>query len=191
LETGKRLAVCQGEGRGLGGLWFLSEGCYALVGDGPKRLLWDIAEGQVVRSWRGDVPWERFDASSNGNYLTVFRDRSFRGPGQGRQDGSVEIHDVLTGRLVHSVITNAPPLALSDDAEWLLVSRERRVELWNLKQGRAWATWEAHARGVNWARFSADGKLLATLGGDDTLRLWPLASLRQGVDRFLHESPQD
>jgi WD40 repeat protein len=46
------------------------------------------------------------------------------------------------------------------------------MRLWDVRTGKALAVLEDHTGNITTVAFSADGKSLATGGGDGTIRLW-------------------
>lgn len=77
----------------------------------------------------------------------------------------------LTARLsVHS----ARCIEISNDGRWMAFDSNNQICLVDLRQQQVARSWDAHFEGINDARFRADGKLLATVSQDRTLKLWSI-----------------
>src|SRR5262249_58899344 len=53
------------------------------------------------------------------------------------------------------------------------------IRLWEVASGQTRATLRGHTGAIRLLSLAADGKLLASVGGDDTLRLWDLTTCKE------------
>jgi WD40 repeat protein len=190
FTTGKREAVWN-EGQEGAAYWvqLSDDGRLAFLKDNDGLTARTVDTGAVARHWPGVPPLVSFTLSRDGSRLAVYHDWVWQAPKASRGDGSVEVIESATGTVVKRLVTRSTPIALSDDGHWLLCDGSRGtqggyVELWDVARGGLWARWEAHRRTVHAACFSPDGQLLVTLGLDDAIRLWPLATMRSELERM-------
>jgi WD40 repeat protein/HEAT repeat protein/tRNA A-37 threonylcarbamoyl transferase component Bud32 len=98
---------------------------------------------------------------------------------------AVRLRDFVTGKVVrvftgHAYTVSAAALSAdgkhvaSASADLFSVGNTKKsdVLLWETDTGRTVRTFAADHQGVSSLAFSADGKWLATVGGDNTVRLW-------------------
>lgn len=66
-------------------------------------------------------------------------------------------------------------VAFSPDGKTLASgSRDKTIEVWDLKQGRRWYTLTGHEEAVETLAYSPDGKVLASGSRDNTIEIWDL-----------------
>ena len=102
----------------------------------------------------------------------------------GTLDGTVSIVDVNVGRVLHSF--QAPytvsSIAFHPSRKLMAFSTfdrdgDANVIIVDTGLGRVVARLSADRRGVHLVRFSADGKLLASVGAEEKVRIWAVNDL--------------
>jgi WD40 repeat protein/serine/threonine protein kinase len=149
---------------------FTPDGRSVLVGNEPSGVqqLWDLAEGKLIRSWRGGLGMIRPDGREVATPLA---------------DGTIEIQETSTGRVLRRFPTNPGGccvLFYSPDGRLLVtngVPWERRAEtsyaqVWDAHSGRLVQTIRGHPGWVSQVRFTPDSRFMATAGYDRTVKLW-------------------
>jgi WD40 repeat protein len=147
--------------------------------------IWDLADdNRCLQEWTqvGDVPSVAF--SPGGNCIATL----------GRMQTVVYLRNVSDGtttRLITPALEAAYAMAFSPDGRTLALGgragdgRSGSVELWKLYESEDTSfSLEGHLWSVNNLDYSPDGTLLASASGDDTIRLWDVAS-GQCVRTFL------
>jgi WD40 repeat protein len=150
----------------------LATSCNAGQGDHTVRL-WETATGK---------PLVRYPGPEEGITHVVFSPDSRR-VATASWDGAVHLWEAAGGRLLRRW-ERLGALAFTADGQTLVCGgwEDGRVHLLDLATGKETRQFEAHARGI-WALcLSRDGKVLATAGWDQFLRLWDLATGRQLQD---------
>jgi WD40 repeat protein len=155
---------------------FSAEGTLLAAGSRHGRLsLWEVATGKPLQTMGQEQPFERVDGirfSGDGKIL------AFR-----TSNEPFRLWDVATGKklleLPPGVIVFSPigqRLASWDSSDTAIHIRESpTAEVRKL---------EGHSDEITWATFSPDGKTLASMARDQTLRFWDVST---GKQRFAHK----
>lgn len=113
----------------------------------------------------------------------------------GRADGLVEQWSVAAGTpLGNPIAAHAAAIQTLDymagGQNWITGSQDGSVALWNADGSRAGQIASAHGGGVTQVVSSPDGQVMATTGGDGTLRFWDRVTLQpRGETLPAHDAP--
>lgn len=95
------------------------------------------------------------------------------------QDTSVRVIDARTLNSVYTFNNHPQPaegVAFSNDGRWLVTGDETaRIFLWDLNNGtlrREFSRDRGHSRGIQALAISHDNQMIASVGKDDTIRVW-------------------
>jgi WD40 repeat protein len=139
-------------------------------GDNRRLLIWDVGGGRQT-AFRSDFPPSQLTFSPDGRLLA----------GAGRERG-VEVYDVASGRLAARppVDELARSVAFSPDGRLLFVGQYNGTGIFF--STRDWKPAgpgiRGHGQRIINARFTPDGRTLATSSADGTVQLWDVASRR-------------
>ncbi|HWL07689.1 MAG TPA: c-type cytochrome domain-containing protein [Planctomicrobium sp.] len=175
-------------------LQFNSEGTQLLtgsgvVGSGGIAVLWNVANGQRMKEFRGHRD-QILSAllSPDGNTLAT-----------GSYDKSIILWDVATGEPVQTLSAHNGAiydLCFSSDGKILAsASADDTCKLWRTSDGERLDTLGQPLKEQYTVRFSPSGKSVIATGADHRLRVWKLAHGDQpGINpitlaRFAHEAP--
>jgi WD40 repeat protein len=90
-----------------------------------------------------------------------------------------DIYDIQSGNKIKALVGAAPAnLKFSPDSKLLATAQFTELNLWDLGEGKALATWKGTNRYNFSVAFSGDGALLAA-GDDNALRIWDTATQKE------------
>ena len=109
----------------------------------------------------------------------------------GQSNGQVVVYDTATGAMLRTV--RAPsyfvPVALSPDGVWLAFVDRFEVHVIRVEgEGTSVALGRNRPADIRGLRFSPDGATLASVGDDQSVRLWDVAGREQPMSLRGHES---
>jgi len=146
--------------------------------DGTVRL-WDVSAAlNTGAAGSQEMQWPLKGTSSV--YSVAF---SFDGHtlAWGSEDGRVRLWYMAGGREVRwrlRCTSSVYSVAFSPDGDMLASASANAVVLWDVQNGREIRQLKGHTHVVQSVAFSPDGHTLASAGGDETIRLWNVASGR-------------
>ncbi|MDJ0838709.1 MAG: protein kinase [Acidobacteriota bacterium] len=130
--------------------------------------LWDVASGRVQLTLAGRARWfSDLAFSPNGDALL-----------SGSSAGAVQLWDVTLDAAPQFPLVRGngvSGLIFAPDGAQLAVCAEN-IDLWRIDSAERTHTLSGHSGGVTAAAFSNDGKTLAAISGDRTIRLWDAVS---------------
>jgi WD40 repeat protein/DNA-binding SARP family transcriptional activator len=127
--------------------------------------IWDWRSGEVVRTLA--TPSIRADVDPSGRWVVAAR----------QLEGQVDVLDLETGALVHSITGPAPfyDVAIRADGEQMATAgADGVVRLWDVATGASLGALEGHGAAVVRLGYGPDGRTLASRGDDGVVRVWTL-----------------
>lgn len=143
----------------------------AVGGAGRPVKLWDVATGEVVRTFDSEA--------DNLTFTTEFSPDGKLVATSGR-DGIIRLWDVQSGHLVRTLCfgreVGVHDVAFSPDGRLLASGgTDEAVRLWDVVSGETVRTLR-NRDGLYGVAFSPDGTLVASAGCDRTVKVWEVAS---------------
>jgi len=98
----------------------------------------------------------------------------------GEENGKIRIYDSATGQQARTLNNHTGPVTAlrftADKAKLVSVSQDKSIRVWNVADGMQVGMVEAPAP-LQAVALVSEGKLIATGGGDNVIRLWDLAAV--------------
>ena len=160
--------------------------------DGSKVYLWDIKNGQRIRSYdslQGSAKVMSFAFSPDGRHLAVgwMPDRRARDVPENFK--FVVVYDVESGKVVFEPDGHAErvrAVAFSPDGRWFASGSRETLKVWDVREKKLVTTLIDYDPITSWLRFSPDGKWLAAAGVGDALVMWNTATWKRKFDVHFH-----
>lgn len=149
-QTGRRLAICQTNGRVL----VHDSDPSAKATAGASTLADQEYARSLSRPWEARLAW-----SPDGRWLAVSGDHD------------VGVWDVQTGAHLYRM-GKADSIAWAPNGTYLAGAHHSSVRIWHVETGTEIYTLNGHTQRINALAYSPDGQYLATGGDDQTVRIW-------------------
>jgi hypothetical protein len=157
-------------------LAFSMDGQSAIVGSyDHSAYLWNLATGQEIRSFSGDLVIGAVALSQDGR-------QALTGTRSWTESNVLSLWDVASGRLVRRIEVHGMRIASAvfsaDGKRALTASYDGTARLWDLATGKELVRFWGHQAYVTSAVFSPDESFVITGGRDRTVRLWDVGTGR-------------
>jgi WD40 repeat protein/serine/threonine protein kinase len=142
-----------------------------------KFQIWDANTGLLVKTFPNTVkaslePISTMTLNRTGTVLV-----------SGSWYGSLVLWDLKTGKMIKRLPTQRNPIsaiAISDLGDRLAVvtNKDTRIQLWDVKTGRAGGILKGHTASVSALKFSHSGNFLISGGEESAIKIWDLTRRR-------------
>ncbi|MGJ3239089.1 MAG: protein kinase domain-containing protein [Anaerolineae bacterium] len=183
FETGAELAVLEGHTRPIWALAFSPDGQYvASAGEDGHIIVWDVAEGTIARIIDAQPDPSELD---NPNAVVQVYTLDFNADGtrllSGGDDSLVRLWDAETGteiRILNAHQDWVRTVQFDPDNEAIVSGdRDGILYFWDADTGAVLTSLRTpHENGIYRAAFSLEGEFMATVGADNQVIVWELAS---------------
>jgi eukaryotic-like serine/threonine-protein kinase len=150
-----------------------------LNGDNSREMLWDVSTGHELCSWKHDA-----------NVKSVALSRDGRLSLAGQEDGIIVLHDLATGRALHTLSGHVGSVASvdfsGDSSRFLSGGEDGTVRLWDVPQGVELRS-ATNGYPLRAVRFSPDNLSAIAAGKGPELMLWDLATGKNPVTLPTHQ----
>jgi len=168
---------------------FSPDGKQIVTGGSGGACIWDVQTGRPrtgMLQHQGPVIWAQF--SPDGRHILT-----------ASEDGTARVWDAQTGRPISSLIQHSNPVDsawFSPDSKRVMIiaraetgyaedARGNTVYVWDAQSGQPLTEPFKHSKPVSSARFSPDGKRIATASDDGMVRVWDLSPSQPGCPDWL------
>lgn len=174
VASGKLVQMLSGHDKSVNAVAFLPDGRSLVSGsDDHTIVVWDVATGSARQTLSGHTR-EVYAISLSADGRTL---------ASGSYDRTLRVWDLASGQTTQVMQQRANALALSPDGRQL-ASGGYSFKLWDVKSGQERATLEqiqqetpdSHGAPAARLAFSRDGRSLAGVSGDGTIRVWEVAT---------------